>query len=177
MRCLCGTSSAVLAFFLLFAPTFSNMANAAAGGARAFSRVELILPEDWDGDEQSGFISDNRDEYCLTVTRKKEDGKSHEAQVSVYILPNVTGQDSEAAAKKLAEAQANSTAPVKEGKFYVFNGEPRANIVRGPAKTLVRAMPEKMLIIIAQDPDLAEAQAIIDSLRGITPDAKALLER
>lgn len=146
-----------------------------SGTPRSFSRFELLLPPGWDGDEQSGFISDNRDEYMINVARKALDEDRYLAQVSIYILPNTSGNNSEQAASVLAEAQADSTSPVQEGIFWVFEGEPRSNIVHGRAKTLVRALPDKMLIIIAQDDKGQDAATIISSLKALTPDARELL--
>lgn len=146
-----------------------------AGSARQFSRFEIFLPPGWDGDEQSGFISDNREEYMINVAKKDQEGDRYLAQVSIYILPNTGANSSEQAAKVLAEAQADSTEPVQEGIFWTFSGEPRTNIVHGRARTLVRALPEKMLIIIAQDAEGHDSAAIISSLKGLTPDARELL--
>ena len=64
-----------------------------------------------------------------------------------------------------------------EGEFYTFQGEPRTTIVHGLATTRVRVNPERMLIIIAQDPGGQEAEEIFASLRGLSPEARELLGR
>lgn len=168
-------SACLTVLFAMCFLVFHVMANELNGIPRAFSRFELLLPPGWDGDEQSGFISDNRDEYMINVAKKAPDEDRYLAQVSIYILPNTGANNSEQAARVLAEAQADSTEPVQEGIFWTFDGEPRTNIVHGRAKTLVRALPDKMLIIIAQDDHGEEAATIISSLKALTPDARELL--
>lgn len=144
---------------------------------RDFAQFGLILPDQWDGDEQTGFVSNNPDEYQLTLGRKDESGDSFLARVSIFILPNKNGVDSREAARRLAEAQGGSSEPGQEGKLWIFTGEPRSQALKGIATTMVNATPEKMLIIIAQDPQNLGSDRILESLHGLTPQAKELLGR
>lgn len=165
-------------FFLLFLAiclSWQISAFAEDASEREFSQFFVKLPQGWDGDEQSGFISDNPGEYALTLGKKDEAGDSFIAQVTIYLLPNKPGATAEAAAKTLTEAQEDATEPVKEGVFWVFNGEPRSRAVKGVAKTMVNADKEQLLIIIAQDPLGQGADQLISSLRGKTPEAKKML--
>lgn len=142
---------------------------------REFSQFSVQLPAGWDGDEQTGFISDNPEEYQLTLGKKDEEGERFLAQVSIFLLPNKPGANARDAASTLAEAQGESTEPVKEGNFWTFTGEPRSRTVKGMAKTLVSTTPENLLIIIAQDPLQLGSDTILKSLKGMTPRAKTLL--
>lgn len=146
-------------------------------GQRIFKHFSVTLPSGWDGDEQSGFISDNQDEYQLTLGRKDESGDSFVAQVSIFLLPNKPQADSKKAAEILAEAQADSSMPTQEGDFFVFTGEPRTRALKGKATTMVRTTPEAMLIIIAQDPENLGAAEIIKSLKAETDMARNILGR
>lgn len=150
---------------------------AAVGAAREFSEFSLVLPEGWDGEEQKGFVSDDPGEYLLTLGKKDEKEDNFEAQVSIFLLPNKQGASAKDAAATLAEAQGESSEPVLENGLYVFTGEPRSNVVKGMAKTFVNTTPEKMLIIIAQDPKRLGAKQILESLRGLTDYSRQLLGR
>lgn len=144
--------------------------------AKDFSHFSAELPEGWDGDEQSGFITDNKNEYLLTMGKKDEKGDQFLAQVSIFILPNKPGATSEQAARRLAEAQGDSTEPAQEGKFWVFEGEPRSRTIKGLAKTRVKANPEYLFIIICQDPLNLGGEEIISSLVPASDLARSLLE-
>lgn len=167
--------SARLCLFFLFAFLPVSLAAQAADSERSFSQFIVTLPPGWDGDEQSGFVSDDSEEYALTLGKKDAEGDSFVAQVTIYLLPNKPGADAKSAAEKLTEAQGDATKPVKEGNFWVFSGEPRSRAVKGMAKTLVNADKDDLLIIIAQDPQHQGAEQILASLKGNTPKAKKML--
>lgn len=156
----------------------SSIATAeSAAEAREFGKFSVTLPEKWDGEEQEGFVSGNPEEYQLTIGRMNDAKDEFLAQVSVYILPNKTGTDSKEAVLRLAEAQGGASKPEKKGNFWIFTGEPRTNVLSGIATTMVNANPKKMLIIIVQDPKNLGGTQIVESLRGITSEAKELLGR
>lgn len=161
-----------LCFFL-----FSQPANAENGERAVFKSFSLVLPPGWEGEEQTGFISGDPEEYLLVIGKKDEEGERFLAQASVYLLPNKPGASPESAAKKLAEAQSDASSPVKEGKLWAFTGEPRSNVVKGMAKTLVNASKDKLLIIIVQDPENMGGEAVLASLSGESPEARELLGR
>jgi len=167
----------VFAFFALF--TLLAVAAFAVEPTRhaAFTHFAVDLPPEWDGDEQTGFISDSSDEYVLTLGRKDGKGDKFLAQVSIYLLPNKPGATAEAAARTLAEAQGYASEPVKSGNFWQFTGEPRSRTIRGMATTMVNTTPERMLIIIAHDPQNLGAARIVESLSGVTPQAREMLGR
>lgn len=144
---------------------------------RDFAHFSVILPPGWDGDEQIGFISDDKEEYMLAMTKKDADGDKIEAQVSVFLLPNKPGKNARESALALTEAQGDSTEPIQEGNFWIFRGEPRGNAVKGKAITRVNANAEKLLIIISQDPNEKEAAEIFQSLAGLSPEAREMLGR
>lgn len=174
----CKTPFRICDIFCVFFLALACPAICAAGGqTRDFSEFSLVLPEGWDGEEQKGFVSDDPAEYLLTLGKKDEKEDSFEAQVSIFLLPNKQGASAKDAAAILAEAQGESSAPVLENGLYVFTGEPRSNVVKGMAKTLVNATPEKMLIIIAQDPKQLGSGQILESLRGLTDYSRQLLGR
>ena len=135
------------------------------------------MPPGWDGEEQKAFVSDNPEEYLLVLGKKDNDGEKFLAQISIYLLPNRPGVSAEEAALSLAQAQVEVTKPQKEGHLWTFTGEPRSNVVKGRAKTLVNTDKDMMLIIIAQDPDGLGAKSILESVRGITGKARDLLGR
>lgn len=166
------TIARILALILLIA---SIAPAAEKNDLRHFSHFSMILPEGWDGDEQTGFISDNPAEYQLTLGLVRDN--NFVAQVSIFLLPNKPGATAEKAAHQLAEAQGNASEPVQEGDFWVFSGEPRTKALKGMAKTLVNTSPDSMLIIIAQDPEDLGSAEILQSLRGETPLAASLLGR
>ncbi len=149
----------------------------AAEMAREFSRFSVELPAGWDGEEKTGFVSDNPDEYLLTLGKTDAGGDEILAQISVYILPNVNAVSAADAARRLAEAQGGSDEPRREGVLWTFTGEPRTKIIKGRAVTYANATPEKMLIIIAQDPKNLGAAEILASLRGLDQESAALLGR
>lgn len=152
------------------------VASAAQAGERArFRHFSAILPAGWDGAEQTAFISNDPLEYQLTLGKKDESGDNFAAQVSIFLLPNRPGADSETAARILAESQADASAPGRAGEFWIFDGEPRTRAITGRGRTMVRTIPERMLIIIAQDPLNLGADGIIASLRGETDEAAQLL--
>lgn len=144
---------------------------------REFTHFSLVLPPGWDGEEQKAFISDNPDEYLLVLGKKDSGEERFLAQVSIYLLPNRPGAAAEDAALTLAMAQADASKPLKEGSMWTFTGEPRSNVVKGRAKTLVNTDKDNMLIIIAQDPENLGADAILDSLSGNSGKARELLGR
>lgn len=170
---------ALTSIFLVFSLLMPALADncKAESSRKIFKNFSVELPEGWDGDEQSGFISDDSGEYLLVLGKKDEEGDNFIAQVSVYLLPNKPGADSETAAKKLAEAQGDASEPVKKDNFMVFTGEPRTRAMKGKATTMVNATPERLLIIIAQDPQNKGSRQIIESLKGETEQAKAMLGR
>lgn len=170
-----------LAFFralIFFWLAWASAAPAAeALTEREFTHFSARLPAGWDGEEQSGFISGDPGEYLLVLGRKDEEGERFLAQVSVYLLPNKPGADPQKAAETLAEAQGGASEPVLEGGMWVFTGEPRTNVIKGAAKTMVNTDKDRMLIIIAQDPENLGGAEILRGLAGRTPEARALLGR
>lgn len=149
----------------------------AATSGDGFARFSVELPAGWGGDEQTGFVSDDPDEYQLTFTRPDEAGDEILGQVSIYMLPNKPGTNARETAARLAEAQGGSSEPKEENGMWVFRGEPRTRAMRGEAITMVNANPQRLLIIIAQDPKNLGSRQIIDSLRAKTPEARELLGR
>ena len=77
----------------------------------------------------------------------------------------------------MTELQGDTSEPSQEGRFWTFSGVPRNQTVKGQAVTRVAATPERILIIIAQDPDQIGADKVVDSLRGVTPEPRAILGR
>ncbi len=132
---------------------------------REFSQFAMLLPSGWDGDEQTGFISDDPGEYQITLGRKDDNGDNFLAQVSIFLLPNKPGINSRQAVEKLREAQGDATEAREEDGF------------KGRARTMVRATPENLLIIMAQDPQNLGSDEIMRSLHGISPTARQLLGR
>lgn len=152
--------------------------NQARAEIRAFSRFSVDLPEGWDGEERIGIIrSESTEEYMLTLGLQDREQKKFLAQVSIFLLPNQDGSTGEAFAQKLAELQANTSIPRREGSFWVFTGEPRSQTLKAPAITRVNVTPTRVLIIIAQDPGGMGAESVFSSLRGLTPEARELLGR
>lgn len=168
--------SAILMFIGIF--FFYGLAEAENDAKeREFTHFSVLLPSGWDGEEQTAFISDNPEEYLLVLGKKDNEGEKFLAQVSIYLLPNKPGASAEEAARTLAQAQADASEPEKEGQMWTFTGEPRSNMVKGMAKTLVNTDKEKMLIIIAQDPEKLGADSILASLHGLSGKARELLGR
>lgn len=162
-------------FFILLCALPAVCAAAQQNGN--FSQFQVDLPARWTGEEQIGFISDNPDEYMLSLVRTDESGEKPVAHISIYLLPNRPGADAQRAAEILSEAQADASIPVQEGNFWSFEGVPRSEILNCRGTTWVNTSPETMLIIIAQDPEIGESTQIINSLRAITPEARQLLGR
>ena len=146
-------------------------------GVREFSRFSVVLPEGWDGEEKVGFVSDNRDEYMLALGKMEAGGDEILAQISVYVLPNANSVTPQEAAKRLAEAQGDSDEPSLAGNLWTFGGEPRTRIIRGRAVTYANATPEKMLIVVIQDPRKLGADKIFESMRGLDEETRKLLGR
>ncbi len=167
----------VLAPFVLFFFFYGMAMAEETEQRRDFTHFSLILPPGWDGEEQKAFITDDPGEYLLVLGKKDSRGERFLAQVSIYLLPNRPGAAAEEAALTLAQAQADASAPLKEGNLWSFTGEPRSNVVKGRAKTLVNTDKDKMLIIIAQDPEKLGAETILDSLQGNSGKARELLGR
>ena len=144
---------------------------------RAFSRFAAQLPPGWDGEERSGFSSGDREEYMLVLGVQDAAAERFLAQVSVFALPNTKGSGAEDFARRMAELQGDATPPREEGRFWVFSGEPRTQALRGRATTMVTATPERLLIIIVQDPEGLGGAEVAASLRGLTPEMRDLLGR
>lgn len=144
---------------------------------RAFSKFSADLPEGWTGEEQTAFSVGRDDEYMLVLGKRDAAGEKFVAQVSIFLLPNLPKESAENFAKKMAELQSDASAPHKEGNFWRFAGEPRNQSFKAPAENYVTATPERILIIIAQDPHNLGADKIIASLKGLEPDARDLLGR
>lgn len=173
-----GSAIFILALALLiFHFSAQAFASGQDGEIRSFSQFSASLPPDWDGEEQKGFISGDPDEYLLVLGKKDDSGDRFMAQISIYLLPNRPGASPEEAARRLAEAQADASSPVPDGNMWSFTGEPRTNVIKGVARTMVNTNADKMLIIIAQDPAGLGSDKILSSLAGVSPEAKALLGR
>lgn len=164
---------------MLLFMTVAISANILAADSRQvkFSQFSLILPPEWDGEEQTGFVTNNPDEYSLTLGRKDAEGDNFAAQVTIYLLPNRPGMDSRTAANTLTEAQGDATEPALIDNFWVFEGEPRNRTLKGRAITRVNTDKDFMLIIISQDPENLGASDIVASLKGESPVAAKLLGR
>lgn len=158
-------------------PEAATAADAAAPSERHFSRFAASLPPGWDGEERSGFSSGDREEYMLILGVQDAAGERFLAQVSVFALPNAKGSSAEDFARQMAELQGDATPPRREGRFQVFSGEPRTQALRGRATTMVTATPERLLIIIVQDPEGLGGEQVAASLRGLTPEMRDLLGR
>lgn len=148
-----------------------------AQGGREFSRFAATLPPGWDGEERTGFSSGAAEEYMLVLGVQDAAGERFLAQVSVFVLPNSKESTAEDFARQMAELQGDATTPRAEGNFQVFSGEPRTQALRGRATTMVSATPERLLIIIVQDPEALGGAEVAASLRGLTPETRELLGR
>lgn len=171
---------------LLFLLCLPGMAGAAAGAdtppaaspaERSFSRFAARLPPGWDGEERSGFSSGAPEEYMLVLGVQDEAAERFRAQVSVFVLPNLKGSDAAGFARQMAELQGDATEPRAEGRFWTFEGEPRTQALRGRATTRVAATPERLLILIVQDPENLGGEAVAASLRGRDAEMRELLGR
>ena len=146
-------------------------------GERSFSRFAATLPSGWSGEERSGFSSGSPEEYMLVLGVQDAAGERFLAQVSIFMLPNVKKIDAQAFARQMAELQGDASEPRQEGQFQAFTGEPRTQALQGRASTRVAATPERLLIIIVQDPENLGGEQVAASLRGLSPEAKELLGR
>lgn len=149
----------------------------AAPGERSFSRFGATLPPGWDGEERTGFSSGAPEEYMLVLGVQDEAAERFLAQVSVFVLPNRKGSTAGDFARQMAELQGDATEPREEGRFWTFEGEPRTQALRGRATTSVAATPERLLIIITQDPEHLGGAQVAESLRGLDDETRGLLGR
>ncbi|MBQ7608221.1 MAG: protoporphyrinogen oxidase [Desulfovibrionaceae bacterium] len=140
-----------------------------------FQEFSCDLPEGWDGTERVGFLTRDREEYMLTLGLKDEAEENYLAFISLYLLPNKPGKNSEDSAKALAKEQADASEPVQKGPYWVFTGNPRDKTLPGLATTYVTSNKDSLLIIIAKDPSMRGADKIIQSVRPQSTRAKALL--
>lgn len=140
-----------------------------------FERFSAVLPQGWTGEDQSGFHSGDNREYMLMIGKKGD--TSFEAALTLFILPNLKGQDAKSLAEQSAQLQDNAGAVSEKDGFWSFTGEPRSKISGGEALTRVRATPDLMLIIVSQDPKNLGAEKVFQSLVPLTPDAKKLFAR
>lgn len=147
------------------------------GREQQFARFAATLPEGWSGEEKIGFVSDNPDEYMLTIGKMDPADDEIAAQISVYLLPNKDGVAPREMARRLAEAQGGADEPREIDGLWTFAGEPRTNIIKGRATTYANAAGGKMLVVIVQDPENLGADAIFASLRGLDPETVRLLGR
>ena len=107
----------------------------------------------------------------------KKGDTSFEAALTIFILPNLKGEDAKSLAGQSAQMQNNASAVTEKDGFWSFTGEPRSKISGGEALTRVRATPDLMLIIVSQDPKNLGAEKVFQSLVPITADAKKLFQR
>jgi hypothetical protein len=159
----------IVALLLLLCP-----ANVVQAEERTFSRFSVDLPEGWDGEETTNFLNGNKEGYMLVLGKKDDEGENFLAQVSVFLLPALPGT-AEAIARQMASMQDNASTPQKDENFWTFSGEPRTETFKAMAVTKVAATTENVLVIISQDPHGLGADALVASLRGITPEAKEAL--
>lgn len=143
--------------------------------ATSFERFSAVLPQGWTGEDQSGFHSGDNREYMLMIGKKGD--TSFEAALTIFILPNLKGEDAKSLAGQSAQMQNNASAVTEKDGFWSFTGEPRSKISGGEALTRVRATPDLMLIIVSQDPKNLGAEKVFQSLVPITADAKKLFQR
>ncbi|MBO4369419.1 MAG: hypothetical protein J5803_04905, partial [Desulfovibrio sp.] len=85
---------------------FLSLLSVSVASERTFSEFSITLPEGWDGQERSGFISQNRDEYMLVLGKKDPKEEHYLAHISLFLLPNKPGKDAHESAKVLAAQQA-----------------------------------------------------------------------
>ncbi len=143
----------------------------------AFEEFFCNLPDGWDGNERVGFISRDREEYMLTFVLKDSLEENYLAFISLYLLPNKPGKNSEESALALAREQADASKPVRSGPYWVFTGNPRDKTLPGMATTYVASNAKSLLIIIVKDPGKHHADDIIKTLRPRSERARALLEQ
>jgi hypothetical protein len=159
----------IVALLLLLCP-----ANIVQAEERIFSQFSVDLPERWDGEETTNFFNGNKEGYMLVLGRKDDEGENFLAQVSVFLLPALPGTV-EAIARQMASMQDKASTPQKDGNFWTFSGEPRTETFKATAVTKVAATTKNVLVIISQDPHGLGADALVASLRGITPEAREAL--
>lgn len=135
-----------------------------------FERFSALLPQGWTGEDQSGFHSGDNREYMLMIGKKGD--TSFEASLTLFILPNLKGEDARSLAEQSARMQNNASAVTEKDGFWSFTGEPRSKISGSEALTRVRATPDLMLIIVSQDPKNLGAEKVFQSLVPLSPDAK-----
>ncbi|MBD5417020.1 MAG: protoporphyrinogen oxidase [Desulfovibrio sp.] len=158
-------------------PETAATSSADTPGERSFSRFAATLPPGWDGEERTGFSSGAPEEYMLVLGVQDEAAERFLAQVSVFVLPNRKGSTARDFARGMAELQGDATEPREEGRFWIFEGEPRTQALRGRATTRVAATPERLLILITQDPENLGGAQVTESLRGLDNETRALLGR
>ena len=171
--------ASILFLFLFSLPGFAAAQEDATATAaeRDFSRFAATLPPGWDGEERTGFSSGAPEEYMLVLGVQDEAAERFLAQVSVFVLPNRKGSSARDFARGMAGLQGDATEPREEGRFWTFEGEPRTQALHGRATTSVAATPERLLIIITQDPENLGGKEIAASLRGLDDETRALLGR
>ena len=140
-----------------------------------FERFSVLLPQGWTGEDQSGFHSGDNREYMLMLGKKGD--ASFEASLTIFILPNLKGEDAKSLAEQSARMQNNASAVTEKDGFWSFTGEPRSKISGSEALTRVRATPDLMLIIVSQDPKNLGAEKVFQSLVPRSPDARKLFPR
>lgn len=143
--------------------------------ATSFERFSAVLPQGWTGEDQSGFHTGDNREYMLMIGKKGD--TAFEAGLTLFILPNLKGEDAKNLAEQSARMQNNAGPVTEKDGFWSFTGEPRSKISGGEALTRVRATPELMLIIVSQDPKNLGAEKVFQSLVPISADAKKLFPR
>lgn len=167
----------ILIFVLILFCQGLFVTHAAETDRRDYSYFSVDLPPGWDGEEKKGFVSDNPAEYLLALGKTDEEKNEVAAQITIYVLPNKDGLPAKEAAMRLAEAQGGSTEPEQSGGLWTFKGEPRTNLLRGQATTMVNTDQDVMLIIIVQDPENLGATEILSTLRATDSKIQKLLGR
>ena len=147
----------------------------AAAEYATFAEFAADLPNGWSGGEQAGFKTRDKKEYMLSLGRLEDGSEKHLAYVNIYLLPNHDNASAHDFALKMAERQAEATAPLLDGQFWKFEGDPGDSAVKGRAVTRVAANEKWLLIIIAKDPHRLGSEEIVHSLQPLTERAKALL--
>ena len=71
--------------------------------ATSFERFSAVLPQGWTGEDQSGFHSGDNREYMLMIGKKGD--TSFEAALTIFILPNLKGEDAKSLAGQSAQMQ------------------------------------------------------------------------
>ena len=167
------TRPAILLF--LFIGLIICPAEPASARTTTYTHFGADLPDGWDGEENTGFAGEKDNEYMLVFKIHDEEGENIRGVVSVFLLPPLSDSVENIAAK-LAAMQNNSTKPQQEGRFWTFSGEPRTQF-KASAITRVSATQGHILVIIVQDPGQLGGERLVDSLRGLTPEAREALGR